>query len=185
MLRMMKAAALILTLAATTIYGCTPTGLINRGEALFTAETFRGNGRTCATCHLPAENFAIGPKTIRALPPDSPLFVAVPGLEDQAKLLADGLIFVNDVDDDIVEFRPVPKLVQLRKLCSRKGDCKTLGQRGDREKNLCTFSNEAIANHFTKMVPGVPDIDFRLMTAAECKAMTAFLVSKRVAGSRP
>lgn len=159
---------------------------INRGEALFVSETFDGNGRTCATCHTPAESFSISPATIRSLPPTDPLFVDVPGLEDPVKLREDGLILVNDPDDGILEFRPTPKLTHLRRLCSRNGKCGPLGVRGDRERDLCTFSNEAVGNHFTKRVNGTPGVDFRLLTKRECKDMIAFLTSRRVekAGDR-
>ena len=156
---------------------------VDRGQALFFNETFAGNGRTCVTCHRPAENFSISPETIAGLPDTDPLFVDVPGLEDPVKLRADGLILISDEDEDqITEFRQTPKLTQLRKLCDRKGNCVTLGLRGDREKNLCDFSNEAIANHLTKHVPGIPGTDFRFMSKKECADMTAYLVSRRVAG---
>ena len=159
---------------------------INRGQALFVSETFDGNGRTCATCHAPAESFSISPATIRSLPSTDPLFVDVPGLENPVKLREDGLILVNDPDDGILEFRPTPKLTHLRRLCSRNGKCGPLGVRGDRERDLCTFSNEAVGNHFTKRVNGTPGVDFRLLTKRECKDMIAFLTSRRVekAGDR-
>lgn len=156
---------------------------VKRGEALFMAETFDGNGRTCATCHTPDESFSISQATIQMLPRDNSLFVSVPGLEDQNKLFHDGLVFVNDPDDGIVEFRQTPKLTHLRTSCNRKGRCGPLGLRGDRERDLCKFSNEAIGNHFTKRVPGVADVDFRLMTKKECVDMVAFLVSQKVADS--
>ena len=38
--------------------------------------TFDGNGRTCATCHPPSNNFTIDPAFIASLPSDDPLFVA-------------------------------------------------------------------------------------------------------------
>jgi cytochrome c peroxidase len=50
--------------------------LIEQGRQLFMNETFDGNGRTCATCHPPANNFTIDPEFIASLPDDDPLFVA-------------------------------------------------------------------------------------------------------------
>ena len=42
--------------------------LIERGRQLFMNETFNGNGRTCATCHPPTNNFTIDPAFIAGLP---------------------------------------------------------------------------------------------------------------------
>jgi hypothetical protein len=52
--------------------------------------------------------------------------------------------------------------------------------RGDRERDLCQFSQEAIANHATRRVNGEAGVDFRLLTRKECKAMVAYLVSRRI-----
>jgi hypothetical protein len=68
--------------------------LIERGRRLFMSETFDGNGRTCATCHPPTNNFTIDPAFIARLPQSDPLFVKVDGLEDPA-LLKQGLILEN------------------------------------------------------------------------------------------
>lgn len=47
-----------------------------QGRTLFMRETFRGNGRTCATCHVPGrDQFALTPATIASLPHSDPLFV--------------------------------------------------------------------------------------------------------------
>lgn len=170
-----------LILAALLLASCVPQAQVDRGERLFTAETFNGNGRTCSTCHRPSENFSISPATIQQLPASDPLFVAVEGLEDPAKLRADALIKISDDDEDqITEFRQTPKLTQIRKLCNSAGSCKVLGLRGDRETDLCTFSNEAIGNHLTRKVDGEPGVDFRLMTRNECSDIIAFMRSKRV-----
>lgn len=147
------------------------------------APAFDGNGRTCATCHRPQERFSVSPETIAALPPGDPLFVPIPGLEDPKRLRSDALIRV-DAPGGIHEFRQTPKLVHLRKLCDRRGRCQALGLRGDRVRDLCAFSNQAIENHLTKRVGGVDHVDFRTMTARECKAMVAYLVSRRVSSRR-
>jgi uncharacterized repeat protein (TIGR01451 family) len=50
--------------------------LAEQGRVLFTRETFRGNGRTCATCHVAGrDQFGLTPLTIAQLPEDDPLFV--------------------------------------------------------------------------------------------------------------
>jgi cytochrome c peroxidase len=46
------------------------------GANLFFNETFNGNGRTCGTCHKPADSFGLSPATVAALPTSDPLFVA-------------------------------------------------------------------------------------------------------------
>ncbi len=57
--------------------------LISKGENIFFNETFKGNGRTCGTCHPAENNFTIDPPFIATLPPDNPLFVAerIPALD--------------------------------------------------------------------------------------------------------
>jgi len=37
-----------------------------QGETLFNNETFAGNGRTCATCHVEGDSFGLSPKTIQS-----------------------------------------------------------------------------------------------------------------------
>ncbi|TKB80929.1 MAG: hypothetical protein E8D45_02180 [Nitrospira sp.] len=43
-------------ISATT----TPTDLVSKGREIFFNETFKGNGRTCGTCHPAENNFTIG-----------------------------------------------------------------------------------------------------------------------------
>ena len=45
-------------------------------------ETFNGNGRTCATCHPPINNFTLDPEFIRTLKGNDPLFVTAPSQPD-------------------------------------------------------------------------------------------------------
>src|SRR5262249_33701423 len=40
--------------------------LVAQGENLFNIETFQGNGRTCATCHVASLNFALPPSNIQS-----------------------------------------------------------------------------------------------------------------------
>ena len=72
------AVAIVSGVPAAFAQGADPAsrGLIERGRQLFMTETFDGNGRTCASCHPPANNFTIDPAFIATLPDDDPLFVA-------------------------------------------------------------------------------------------------------------
>jgi mono/diheme cytochrome c family protein len=59
--------------------------LIDEGFRVFTEETFDGNGRTCATCHVPSEGYNIYPATIEELNKRERALVFasnVPGLEN-------------------------------------------------------------------------------------------------------
>lgn len=58
-------------------FSFTAKSIEDQGEVLFFRETFRGNGRTCATCHQPgADQFGLTPGTIASLSPDDPLFIS-------------------------------------------------------------------------------------------------------------
>ena len=73
--RVLIASSLLLSLACNS--GLTPEEeRVEDGRRIFFQETFRGNGRTCRTCHRPEDNFRITPEFIATLPPDDPLFVA-------------------------------------------------------------------------------------------------------------
>lgn len=50
--------------------------LVRKGEDLFLNGTFKGNGRTCGTCHSPKNNFTIDEKFIASLPKSDKLFIA-------------------------------------------------------------------------------------------------------------
>src|SRR5262249_33629878 len=39
---------------------------VDQGGNLFNGETFQGNGRTCATCHIANLNFALPPSNIQS-----------------------------------------------------------------------------------------------------------------------
>jgi hypothetical protein len=74
----------LLALAAVSLQsGGVPTGfpqvftdLATEGENLFFNETFKGNGRTCGSCHFAVQNFTIDAGLIATLPPTDPLFAA-------------------------------------------------------------------------------------------------------------
>lgn len=44
--------------------GLTPASLVVQGEALFHHETFSGNGRTCATCHVAEDGYGLTPAKV-------------------------------------------------------------------------------------------------------------------------
>ncbi len=103
--------------------------LVARGEDLFFNETFKGNGRTCGTCHPAENNLTIDPVFIATLPPKDPLFVAefIPALnfeknggkrfEDPELMRNFGLIVENqDGFDDLANkfnMRGVPHTLAL------------------------------------------------------------------------
>lgn len=89
--------------------------LIAKGEDLFFNRTFKGNGRTCGTCHPKENNFTLDPAFIATIPDTDPLFVADPdkaafnpdlaNLEKPEMMEMFGLILENldgfeDLDDD-------------------------------------------------------------------------------------
>lgn len=143
-------------------------------------EPFGGNGRACGDCHVPGDNFGISRERIATLPSDHPFFF--PGLDEDPRLLrSHGLVHViapGGIDD----FRRTPKLIHLQRICDEDGNCDALGLLGDRVRNLCAFSIQAIANHMAKTVNRRPGRDFRVPTGEECEALVAYMLSDRVAG---
>jgi hypothetical protein len=85
------------------------------------------------------------------------------------------------VPPQIDEFRPTPTLVHLRALCDDDGNCDSLGLLGDRVRNLCVFSLQAVANHFAKTTARIPGRDFRPPTSEECETLIAYMLSDLVA----
>lgn len=140
---------------------------------------FGGNGRSCGDCHVPGDNFGIASQRIAGLPDDHPFFF--PGLDERQDLLRAGLVHVV-VPGRIDEFRRTPKLVHLQSLCDEDGNCDALGLLGDRVRNLCVFSVEAIANHMSRTVRREPGRDFRVPTPGECEDLVAYMLSDLVAG---
>lgn len=105
-----------------------------------------------------------------------------PGLdEDQRLLRARGLVHIV-VPGQIDEFRQTPKLIHLRSMCDDDGNCDALGLLGDRVRNLCVFSIQAVTNHMAKTVNRVPGKDFQVPTSKECEALVAYMLSDLVAG---
>jgi mono/diheme cytochrome c family protein len=84
--------------------------LIDEGFRIFTEETFEGNGRTCGTCHVPEEQYSIGPKFINNLSSaekDMVLAANVPGLENPT-LVEDLAVFNIGLGLATIEFPEGP-----------------------------------------------------------------------------
>ena len=174
--------------------------LIERGRQLFMDETFDGNGRTCASCHPPTNNFTVDPDFIASLPDDDPLFVAefnpdLAGLEDPEMMRDFGLILENaDGLDKPGVFRGVPHTLGLRVSTAvnpagdedlTRADGSTVrdatGWSGDGapgDGSLRSFATGAVIQHFPKTMNRVEGQDFRLPTAAELDALEAFQLSR-------
>lgn len=178
-------------------------GLVEEGERLFTQETFGGNGRTCATCHRPENNFTIDPAFIETLPDYDPLFVAEtnPALnfeqngglrfEHPRMMRQFGLIVANvDGTGDLANkftLRGVPHtLGMLQSLTADPGDGTTLppnqrtGWSGDGAPGSGTlrdFATGAVTQHYPLTLGRVPGTDFELPTDTELDAMAAFQLS--------
>src|SRR5205809_6493550 len=163
--------------------------LVARGKEIFLKETFKGNGRTCGSCHPPENNFTIDPAFIATLPRDNPLFVAEfnPALkenfENPALMREFGLIQENlDGFDDLKNkfvMRGVPHTLGLRTSVQSPGGPRT-GWSGDGapgDGSLRSFATGAVIQHFTKTLNRVPGGDFRLPTAEELDAREAFQLS--------
>jgi len=139
---------------------------------------FGGNGRACGDCHVPGDRFGLSAARVRELPWDHPVFF--PGLDEDKELLRrHGLFHV--IAADIDEFRASPKLTHLQRLCDEDGRCGPLGLLGDRTRNLCAFSQQAISNHLSKTTQRKPGQDFRTATQEECDALVAYMLSDLVA----
>ena len=173
--------------------------LIERGRRLFMEETFNGNGRTCASCHPPTNNFTIDPDFIATLPDSDPLFVAefnpdLAQLEDPELMRRFGLILENlDGFDRPGVFRGVPHTLGLRVTTAVDPDgddnltrsdgskvVHAMGWSGDGapgDGSLRSFAIGAVVQHFPKTLDRVEGKDFRLPTEAELDALEAFQMS--------
>jgi cytochrome c peroxidase len=173
--------------------------LIELGRELFMNETFDGNGRTCASCHPPTNNFTIDPAFIATLPDNDPLFVAefnpaLAELENPELMRRFGLILENaDGMDRPGVMRGVPHTLGLRVSMAvnpegeealTRADGRTVreatGWSGDGapgDGSLHSFATGAVIQHFTKTMNRVAGQDFRLPTKAELDALEAFQLS--------
>jgi cytochrome c peroxidase len=161
---------------------------IERGRRLFLEETFGGNGRTCATCHPPSNNFTIDAAFIATLPARDALFVAeldpkLGELEKPALMRQLGLILENvDGFDNPGVMRGVPHTLGLSTSVTphrpTNGDLVgATGWSGDGapgDGSLRNFAIGAVVQHFTRTLQRRPGVDFRLPNAAELDAIEAF-----------
>lgn len=174
--------------------------LIAAGETLFFEETFKGNGRTCGTCHPMENNLTIDPEFIATLPHDDPLFVAEfnkklsKGFEKPELMREFGLIRENvDGFDDLEHkfvMRGVPHTLALITsiLQAAAADlpanetppAEMTGWSGDGAPgtgSLREFAIGAVTQHFTKTLARRAGKDFRLPNDDELDAMEAFQLS--------
>ena len=163
--------------------------LVAIGERVFLKETFNGNGRTCATCHPPGNNFTIDAAFIATLPRDDALFVAEfnphlrKNFEKPELMRKFGLILENqDGFDDLANnfnLRGVPHTLALRTSIDSDDGPRT-GWSGDGapgDESLRSFAVGAVIQHFPKTLNRIPGVDFRLPTDAELDALEAFQLS--------
>ena len=169
--------------------------LISRGARLFFEETFKGNGRTCGSCHPANNNLTIDPDFIATLPPSDPLFVAEfnPALKEleRPELMREfGLILENldGFDDPTNKFvmRGVPHPLGLHVSLTQDPTQQPMppaemtGWSGDGAPgtgSLREFAIGAVTQHFTKRLNRVEGTDFRLPRSRELDAMEAFQLS--------
>jgi cytochrome c peroxidase len=187
------AVARLLQFALPTASAHSGNALVDQGRQLFNAETFGGNGRTCATCHPASNNFTIDPTFIASRPASDPLFVAerVPALaalENPLLMRQVGLILENlDGFDRPGVMRSVPHTFALRTSLtpatfdgsSRPPNQRT-GWSGDGAPGggtLRDFAVGAVTQHFPRTLARQNGSDFRLPTDAELDAMEAFQLS--------
>jgi cytochrome c peroxidase len=180
--------------------------LVRRGGQLFAFEAFGGNGRTCATCHPPANNQKIDPAFVQSLPPGDPLFQAPAGFEDPA-LLTHALVRenVDGLEDPVHKFveRAVPSTLSMNTSIGEVGTGlgqsnlfdgsstmgvplgdgpppdQRLGWGGDGAPGRGTlqeFAFGAIVQHLSASLARVPDRDYRTPTQAELDALEAYLL---------
>jgi cytochrome c peroxidase len=163
------------------------------GADLFLRETFNGNGRSCATCHPVANNFALDKKHIATLPPSDPLFVAefnsaLRQLEIPAQMRNRSLILenVDGLQDPTRKFvlRSVPHNLSMGTSVARPSDdpvtvpSDRTGWSGDGAPGngaLRDFQNGAITQHYPKRLNRVVGTDFRLATDTELARIDLFM----------
>jgi cytochrome c peroxidase len=168
--------------------------LISQGAQLFFEQTFKGNGRTCGTCHRANRNFMIDPEFIATLPPNDPLFVAefnpaLAQLERPVLMRQFGLILENldGFSSPTTKFvmRGVPHTLGLQLSLERdtalpNPPAEMTGWSGDGAPgtgSLREFAIGAVTQHFTRRLQRVEGADFRLPREHELDALEAFQLS--------
>lgn len=168
--------------------------LVRQGSKLFFEGTFRGNGRTCGTCHPAHNNLTIDPAFISTLPISDPLFIAennrlLTDLEKPALMRGFGLILENldGLDAPTTKFvmRSVPhalgmKVSLLKDSTLIGGPAEMTGWSGDGAPatgSLRDFAIGAVTQHFTRTLGRQEGVDFVLPTPKQLDAMEAFQLS--------
>ncbi len=185
---MLGTSTLFISACQTTPPADPPT-LIERGEQLFLNETFAGNGRTCASCHRPTDNFGLTPAFVATLPDDDPLFVAEtnpdlatnfenPKLTRELALILENQDGFGDLENNF-NMRGIPHTLALNTSIDSRDGART-GWSGDGapgDGSLRSFATGAVIQHFTKSTRRIASVDFRLPTDAELDALEAFQLS--------
>ena len=171
--------------------------LVEQGRRLFLNETFNGNGRTCGTCHVEANNFTIDPTLIASLPANDPLFVAetnpeLATLENPDLLRQFGLILVNadgfdppaggpafvlratqNVQALANSFVPPDASIDFTVNGRNPNPSERLGW-GNDGAPLRDFALVAIAQHAPKEIGRERGVDFRVPTDEELDALAGY-----------
>jgi cytochrome c peroxidase len=174
--------------------------IADQGRNLFFLETFRGNGRTCLTCHLPGAAFSLPPQVIPAgdgttpgdfpgmtpIPPTDPLFIAeqvaaLSGLESPGRMRGGQGLILENIDGFAAApvFRASPPMLNLK-------HTSPFGLSGE-TANLRDFSVTAVKQHFPRTLarntdPAAGPIDMRIPAAAELEALEAFMETLTLEG---
>ncbi len=179
--------------------------LVRFGEILFFKETFKGNGRTCGTCHPAENNFTLDPKFIATLPPNDPLFVAefidaldsskngglnfeIPSLMRKHALILENADGFEDLTSKFV-MRGVPHTLAMSISLDPAPpavDGTTIppvqrtGWSGDGspvDGSLRFFALGAVVQHFPLTLGRQDQVDFVLPSDAQLDALEAFQLS--------
>ncbi len=128
---------------------------IVQGETLFMVEPFLGNGRSCATCHLPGDGFGLNPSTIAGLPANDFLFVAefdpnLSQLENTCLMRGGRSLILENVHGFTADpvFRTSPHLMNVAGTAPY-GWSPAFGG----ANNLRDFCAGAVKQHFPKFLP--------------------------------
>ncbi len=76
--------------AAVVLGACSTPAPVDPGEQLFSDATLGTNGRSCATCHVPEDDFSLTPEHVEAVwaaNPNDPLFAAIDADDPEAETL--------------------------------------------------------------------------------------------------
>lgn len=145
------------------------------GQLLFTDSTFGGNGRTCATCHIPP-TFKINVQQIQSLPPEHPLFA---GLVDLSPNFINNGLFQAELPTSdggsIVVHRGLPPLFALGETAPYLAD--------GRAATLQEQINGAVLTHFHD--DDMSDPGKRMPTEQELAELIDYMLNVITPGTPP